>query len=988
MPYHPDKDALKAQGMDGRMEKVKEAERDKESDTVDGFGRQFAGALVSHQKAADKHKFHSVGHQKKKLKVRPVATLGKGFPKSRGPHIQDLFSDRPDKTPMQEERGGAGGGQSPMEVLKQTLQSFPVPDKLNWGSKEGDKYEVLEKSWTDLVHSHKTMPKTQRHQQEALWELLYTEIIYINKLTIITDLVLAALEHVHRHGFLNEVSSAQLFSNIPSILDAHRCFWLEVMHPMLQNVRLTGQPFDPLKLDPGCLQFADRFSAYLDYCWEEERNLEFTRRQQEINPQFNIFLMWVETHPQCGRMRLGDMQAKPHQRITKYPLLLKAILKTTQDSYTQQTLDCMINSVSQFLDSINDYLLFKDDELALFAMSQKIEGYELHGMSEEIEKHMQEFCRFDLTTPIRGTEPKVIRKLIMGETLKVRGRKDSKLEVVVLLFTDVLLLTKTQKKSDKQKVVRPPLSLDRIHCAELKDGYSFVLMEVSDLGCPVSVYSVSTPSPESCAVWITTIHQAQEALQSLRKPEEPRDQILEESEYRILPVSLLNISDTEEQLEYKSHFGSLRFTTVQLDREEENLHNQHVHSHFLSKQMQNGEQKFNDKHNTTKETEQRDRGKNGHCESKTDIVNNLTIERRVTWNHKVPTQKKSNAFPQQDSFVHETNKSSGPHNRLVGELRENKLPTSGQFLLPSKFTPAESAIIVGQQQSQKPDLRQDSWSHQSGDENEPLSGSWTFTRILNSPRLRRKRPMNSQPSAPLQGPRRMSADVGSSNSVSDSEENHNVRRPSNTSVKTEDHLVLKMASVKQNRGAFWNVPYERSSDSESELPKETYNKNFHQKIPKIKPQRSESFPEIKSSPLQGLLNRAMERERERGIAKIEGKHLEKTSLQSSNTDCTTLSSSPSKRESEAEDWVMFGARWFGPHTRTETSVDSSDNDRKNRPVTPLGVTVDWPGWCFDDEDVLEFTDLDDETSDWFEKTLSKAELRKTPRHSDADYSEV
>lgn len=63
MPYHPDKDALKIQGMDGRKEKLKEAERDKESDAVDGFGRQFADALGSHQKAADKHKFHSVGHQ-------------------------------------------------------------------------------------------------------------------------------------------------------------------------------------------------------------------------------------------------------------------------------------------------------------------------------------------------------------------------------------------------------------------------------------------------------------------------------------------------------------------------------------------------------------------------------------------------------------------------------------------------------------------------------------------------------------------------------------------------------------------------------------------------------------------------------------------------------------------------------------------------------------------------------------------------------------
>lgn len=63
MPYHPDKNDLKVKRMDGGMEKLKEVEKDKESDAVDGFGRQIEDASVSHQKAADKHKFHSVGHQ-------------------------------------------------------------------------------------------------------------------------------------------------------------------------------------------------------------------------------------------------------------------------------------------------------------------------------------------------------------------------------------------------------------------------------------------------------------------------------------------------------------------------------------------------------------------------------------------------------------------------------------------------------------------------------------------------------------------------------------------------------------------------------------------------------------------------------------------------------------------------------------------------------------------------------------------------------------
>jgi len=44
------------------------------------------------------------------------------------------------------------------------------------------------------------------------------------------------------------------------------------------------------------------------------------------------------------------------------------------------------------------------------------------------------------------------------------------LEVVALLFSDVLLMTKVQKKGECLKVVRPPLALDRTHCIALKDG--------------------------------------------------------------------------------------------------------------------------------------------------------------------------------------------------------------------------------------------------------------------------------------------------------------------------------------------------------------------------------------------------------------------------------------------------------------------------------------------------------------------------------------
>lgn len=167
----------------------------------------------------------------------------------------------------------------------------------------------------------------------------------------------------------------------------------------------------------------------------------------------------------------------------------------------------------------------------------------------------------------------VIRKLLLEENLKLRGRKDSKvsracaltyctlksfsaenafitcltfsiflsrgamqLEVVALLFSDVLLLTKIQKKGERLKVVRPPLTLDRTHCIALKDGCkylahcecrrlcrylinpitlppvflsgSFVLVEVGELQSAMSVYIISASTPERCATWISNIQQA------------------------------------------------------------------------------------------------------------------------------------------------------------------------------------------------------------------------------------------------------------------------------------------------------------------------------------------------------------------------------------------------------------------------------------------------------------------------------------------------
>lgn len=53
-------------------------------------------------------------------------------------------------------------------------------------------------------------------------------------------------------------------------------------------------------------------------------------------------LQWAEKHQQCQRLKLSDMLAKPHQRLTKYPLLLKSVLRKTDEPRAREAVVTMV----------------------------------------------------------------------------------------------------------------------------------------------------------------------------------------------------------------------------------------------------------------------------------------------------------------------------------------------------------------------------------------------------------------------------------------------------------------------------------------------------------------------------------------------------------------------------------------------------------------------------------------------------------------------
>ncbi|XP_037836439.1 uncharacterized protein plekhg6 isoform X2 [Kryptolebias marmoratus] len=896
---------LRRDSMNGEKQKDSET---RESDVVDGT---TAAVEINHNRRGSVEKKSIQGTIQRKAKHFP--TLGKGgtlVGKSRRT-VQGLFNQERDQ----------------LDVFKQELEAFAVPDNLKWRWKEESRGTTLEQNWTDLVTSHSTMSKMQRNQQAALWEFVHTELTYINKLKIIKDFVISALHNLHQREFLQEVTPELLFSNLPAILQAHQLFWQEVVYPMLQEVRMTGKPFDPTRLEAGCLQFRERFSAYHDYCWEEENNLDFARRQMETNPQFAAFVQWVEEHPLCLRMRLGDMQAKPHVRITKYPLMLLSVLENTQEPHVQQALRRMLSSVKRFLESINDYMQLKDDEVALSISAQRLEGYEVEGLNEEIDTYVKKVCQFDLTLPIRGVGPEVIRKLLLEENLKVRGRKDSKLDLVALLFSDVLLLTKVQKKGDRLKVVRPPLALDRMYCYTLKDGCSFVLVEVGELQSAMNILILVASSSDRCSTWVSTIHQARVNLMNLREQKNKTKEL----QLKTKPIEDIKMEDMklEEKLPTMPNKKSLmeeltdvlnKYPTINgfIEAEQNQSPNEGPTNNTVSGlKRSNKVNKLGGlgqwqlvKGPEWIEMERRDLDVNQSEEE------NKIVETSISM--RSPLVSKYNNFLQnKPPDLSGTNKVRRP-NFLPHELPDVDYPTDEESTLSLPQKPQISSDMFSGPQGDKriltrsnSDLQlvtqdnRENFSSQSGVSDASLD-VWSFPQNLKSPRLQKRRHGSTNPSPsttilkPFLQDSGRPASASNSSSNSDSECNTNIKRNSLPAAFGSDSQQVPKVSPKPSYNTYLNKYHRISPDiqnlSESELPDMT-----PQSIkPKMKNLRSSSSPNMinegrqpvrgpstslhaspqeddpsssgfapNASSVEGLLERAKERGKDKTILKRE-----------------------------------------------------------------------------------------------------------------------
>uniref|UniRef100_T1KQ37 DH domain-containing protein n=1 Tax=Tetranychus urticae TaxID=32264 RepID=T1KQ37_TETUR len=189
----------------------------------------------------------------------------------------------------------------------------------------------------------KLTPKERKHQ-EAMFEVITSEASYLKSLDILVNHFMKSDEFSNPE-ILNSHDRSDLFSNIESVFEITRRLMKDLDDRWQTNVVISD--VCDILLRYATSEFED-YVKYLRFCKKQEKTLKTLQKQ----PKFAASLKQLETNPKCHGLALTSFLLLPMQRITRYPLLVEAILNhrapTETDKYEmcQKTLAALYTVVN------------------------------------------------------------------------------------------------------------------------------------------------------------------------------------------------------------------------------------------------------------------------------------------------------------------------------------------------------------------------------------------------------------------------------------------------------------------------------------------------------------------------------------------------------------------------------------------------------------------------------------------------------------------
>ncbi|XP_056417198.1 rho guanine nucleotide exchange factor 17 isoform X2 [Hyla sarda] len=269
-------------------------------------------------------------------------------------------------------------------------------------------------------HGNRSKPTVDMRKHVFL-TLQDTEQSYVESLRTLMEGYMKPLKQPENSILVDPSLVDEIFDQIPELLEHHEQFLEQVNHCVhnwldIQTVGdMLGQSFSKEIL-------VSIYSAYIDNFLNAK---DAVRIAKEARPAFIKFLEQC-TRENKEKQALSDLLIKPVQRIPRYELIVKDLLKHTPEDHPDHL--CLLNAqrnIKQLAERINKGMRSAEEAERDTRILQEIEAH-IEGME-------------DLQVPFR----RFVRQEMVVEVKAVGGKKDRSL----FLFTDLLLCTTLKRKS-------------------------------------------------------------------------------------------------------------------------------------------------------------------------------------------------------------------------------------------------------------------------------------------------------------------------------------------------------------------------------------------------------------------------------------------------------------------------------------------------------------------------------------------------------------
>eukprot|EP01133_Synstelium_polycarpum_P006711 gene6711-7804_t len=301
-------------------------------------------------------------------------------------------------------------------------------------------------------------------RNKVINEVINTEKDYISDLKVIINI-------------LNDKDQSIIFSNVAMLLSVNEV--------LLTDLEKTAKENGGSSIGPCFKYLADYLKIYSSYCSNQQLSHDHLLQCIKKNPQFKQYLDEKQTLPECRQGHLDSFLIKPIQRLCKYPLLLRELIKNSPEGHPD------IPSLEEAYSKIQTAVITVNENKRKAEVQQKM--YKIHEQLETTEK-------FDFLTPTRYLIREDTLKELTEEKDKVAGKSH------YYLFNDIIMRTKKDKKSIKLETLFL-IASTTINGCENRTSTFCNTFELTQMGSAGRKFTLVCDTYEQKMEWMTDIEQ-------------------------------------------------------------------------------------------------------------------------------------------------------------------------------------------------------------------------------------------------------------------------------------------------------------------------------------------------------------------------------------------------------------------------------------------------------------------------------------------------